>query len=110
MTSNYFPNTALTTGSVQLWCYLHIGGFEQQVAERCVAGRGQHRVFNVSELQTQLSQIIRLGLAACPFRLEEIPERAQQKRGDNLQVCTGKILLKNNNKKTTQYNLVQVSL
>lgn len=58
--------------SVQIF-YLHIRGFEQQVAEWCVAGRWQHRVFYVGQLQTQGSQIIRLGLAAVSFRLEEIP-------------------------------------
>lgn len=60
--------------------YLHIWGFKQQVAEWCVAGRWQHRVFYVGQLQTQGSQIIRLRLAAIPFWLEKIPENPREQR------------------------------
>lgn len=60
--------------------YLHIWGFKHQVAEWCVAGRWQHRVFYVGQLQTQGSQIIRLRLAAVPFWLEKIPVRPQEQR------------------------------
>lgn len=40
---------------LNLLIYLYIRGFEQQVAEWCVAGRWQHRVFYVGQLQTQRS-------------------------------------------------------
>lgn len=58
--------------------YLHIWGFEQQVAEWCVVDRWQNCVFYVGQLQAQWSQIIRLRLAAVPFWLEKIPARSQE--------------------------------
>lgn len=80
--------------------YLHVGGFEQQVAERRVEGRWQHRVFDVGQLQAQRSQIIGLGLAAVPFGLEEIPvqnhrnaQRAVRMCGNNTYVSMSRLYI-----------------
>lgn len=61
------------TGRHDRASHLHIRGFEQQVAERRVAGRGQHRVLDVGQLQAQRAQVVRLGFAAVAFGLQEVP-------------------------------------
>lgn len=58
--------------------YLHVWGFQQQVAEWLVAGRWQHHVLDVGQLQAQRPQVIRFGLATVPLGLKKIPERSHQ--------------------------------
>ena len=38
--------------------YLDVWGLEQQVAERRVAGRWQHRVLRVRDVETQGAQVV----------------------------------------------------
>lgn len=77
--------------------HLDLRRLEQQVAERRVAGRGQHCVLNVGELEAQRAQLVGLGLAAGAFGLQEIPEGSgrshdevqeqQQEENNQLGLC-----------------------
>ena len=53
--------------------HLDVGGLEEQGAEGCVTGGGQHIVLGVGHIQTQGAQVIILGLASIPFGLQEVP-------------------------------------
>ena len=53
--------------------HLDVWGFEQQVAEWFVAGRRQHRVLYVVDLQTQRAKVVGLVLVSVPFGLQKVP-------------------------------------